>query len=132
MTENIEMTKLKYIPTGNIFNLPYEEAVNVIKSDRGNFVVVGGKEINNDEPAVTETSTYNLVVDENGQDTDNDNTDDNENGQDDTKKMTKTALNKLRVEELENLCNEKNIEIVETDKKADLIEKLLQTNEEEE
>ena len=35
----------------------------------------------------------------------------------------------MKVEELVALCKEKNVEVLEADKKADLIDKLLATNE---
>ena len=43
------------------------------------------------------------------------------------KKFTKTSLKAMKIEELVKLCEEKNISVLENDKKVDLIEKLLAT-----
>ena len=43
------------------------------------------------------------------------------------KKFTKTSLKAMKIEELVKLCEEKNISVLENDKKTDLIEKLLAT-----
>lgn len=143
MAEKIEYTKLKYIPTGNVFNLPSEDAREVMKTDRGNFEVVGGKDITEKEPQVEETTTYNMVVEESTKaTTEATATADNipvpqENEVETTTaevtteapQLTKTALKAMKVEELVALCKEKNVEVLEADKKADLIDKLLATNE---
>ena len=138
MTEKIEYTKLKYVPTGNIFTLPTEDAREVMKTDRGNFEVVGGKDITEKEPQVEETTTYNLVVEESTEATTEatvttDNTpapQENKAGATATEasKLTKTALKAMNIEALVTLCKEKNIEVLEDDKKADLVEKLFATN----
>lgn len=122
MAEKIEYTKLKYIPTGNVFNLPSEDAREVMKTDKGNFEVVGGKDITEKEPQVEETTTYNMVVEETTTATAETTAE--------APKLTKTALKAKKLEELVALCEEKKIEVLEADKKSDLIEKLLATNEE--
>ena len=145
MAEKIEYTKLKYIPTGNVFNLPSEDAREVMKTDRGNFEVVGGKDITEKEPQVEETTTYNMVVEESTEaTTEATATADNIPAPQENKvetitttaevtteapQLTKTALKAMKVEELVALCKEKNVEVLEADKKADLIDKLLATNE---
>lgn len=139
MAEKIEYTKLKYIPTGNVFNLPSEDAREVMKTDKGNFEVVGGKDITEKEPQVEETTTYNMVVEETTTATADNTPAPQENEAETTAtaettaeapKLTKTALKAKRLEELVALCEEKKIEVLEADKKSDLIEKLLATNEE--
>lgn len=145
MAEKIEYTKLKYIPTGNVFNLPSEDAREVMKTDRGNFEVVGGKDITEKEPQVEETTTYNMVVEESTEATTEatataDNIPAPQENEVETitttaevtteaPQLTKTALKAMKVEELVVLCKEKNVEVLEADKKADLIDKLLATNE---
>ena len=37
------MIEIKFIPTGHIFSLPDEEAIRIVKEDRGNYKVVKGK-----------------------------------------------------------------------------------------
>lgn len=146
MAEKIEYTKLKYIPTGNVFNLPSEDAREVMKTDKGNFEVVGGKDITEKEPQVEETTTYNMVVEETTTATADNTPAPQENEAETTAttetttataettaeapKLTKTALKAKKLEELVALCEEKKIEVLEADKKSDLIEKLLATNEE--
>lgn len=121
-TKEIQYTDLRFIPTGIVFHLPVEDAKEVLASDRGNFEIIGGVDIAEDEETIEETSTYNKVVGD-GQ---NDNDQNEENGP----KLSKTALKAMKVEELVKLCEELKVEVTEEDKKANLIEKLLATNEE--
>lgn len=53
--------KLRFIPTGNTFILPEEEARKIFEADRGNYEIVG--EQNNIETR-KEKTTYDKVVDE--------------------------------------------------------------------
>ena len=122
-TKEIQYTDLRFIPTGIVFHLPVEDAKEVLASDRGNFEVVGGVDIAEDEETIEETSTYNKVVGD-GQN------DDDSQGDENRPKLSKTALKAMKVEELVKLCEELKVEVLEEDKKADLIEKLLATNEE--
>ena len=61
-TKEIQYTDLRFIPTGIVFHLPVNDAKEVLASDRGNFEVVGGVDIAEDEAEIEETSTYNKVV----------------------------------------------------------------------
>ena len=122
-TKEIQYTDLRFIPTGIVFHLPVNDAKEVLASDRGNFEVVGGVDIAEDEETIEETSTYNKVVGD-GQN------DDDSQGDENRPKLSKTALKAMKVEELVKLCEELKVEVLEEDKKADLIEKLLATNEE--
>ena len=133
-TKEIQYTDLRFIPTGIVFHLPVNDAKEVLASDRGNFEVVGGVDIAEDEAEIEETSTYNKVVgdgqnDDEGQKQNDGQNDDNQ-GEENKPKLSKTALKAMRVEELVKLCEELKVEVLEEDKKADLIEKLLATNEE--
>jgi hypothetical protein len=121
-TKEIEYTDLRFIPTGIVFHLPVNDAKEVLASDRGNFEVVGGVDIAEDEETIEETSTYNKVV--------GDGQNDNDQNEENRPKLSKTALKAMKVEELVKLCEELKVEVLEEDKKADLIEKLLATNEE--
>ena len=122
-TQEIQYTDLRFIPTGIVFHLPVEDAKEVLASDRGNFEVVGGVDIAEDEETIEETSTYNKVVGD-GQN------DDDSQGDKNGPKLSKTALKAMKVEDLVKLCEKLKVEVTEEDKKADLIEKLLATNEE--
>jgi hypothetical protein len=122
-TKEIQYTDLRFIPTGIVFHLPVNDAKEVLASDRGNFEVVGGVDITEDEEIIEETSTYNKVVGD-------DQNDDDSQGDENEPKLSKTALKAMRVEELVKLCEELKVEVTEEDKKANLIEKLLATNEE--
>ena len=121
-TKEIQYTDLRFIPTGIVFHLPVNDAKEVLASDRGNFEVVGGVDIAEDEETIEETSTYNKVV--------GDGQNDNDQNEENRPKLSKTALKAMKVEELVKLCEELKVEVLEEDKKADLIEKLLATNEE--
>lgn len=121
-TQEIQYTDLRFIPTGIVFHLPVEDAKEVLASDRGNFEVVGGVDIAEDEETIEETSTYNKVV--------GDGQNDDDSQGDEKVKLSKTALKAMKVEELVKLCEELKVEVTEDDKKADLIEKLLAINEE--
>lgn len=121
-TKEIEYTDLRFIPTGIVFHLPVNDAKEVLASDRGNFEVVGGVDIAEDEAEIEETSTYNKVV--------GDGQNDNDQNEENRPKLSKTALKAMKVEDLVKLCEELKVEVLEEDKKADLIEKLLATNEE--
>lgn len=54
--------KLKYIPTGVVFTMPLQDALETIKTDRGNFEAVNFKVPK--EKEVIETTTYEQVVEE--------------------------------------------------------------------
>ena len=130
-TKEIQYTDLRFIPTGIVFHLPVEDAKEVLASDRGNFEVVGGVDIAEDEETIEETSTYNKVVGDGQNDNEGQGqNDDDSQGDENRPKLSKTALKAMKVEELVKLCEELKVEVLEEDKKADLIEKLLATNEE--
>ena len=133
-TKEIQYTDLRFIPTGIVFHLPVEDAKEVLASDRGNFEIVGGVDIAEDKETIEETSTYNKVVGDGQNDNEgqgqNDGQNNNDQNEENGPKLSKTALKAMKVEELVKLCEELKVEVLEEDKKADLIEKLLATNEE--
>lgn len=55
-------TKIKFKPTGNIFNLPVKDAEEILKTDRGNYEIVGGVNIPKPTQTQTKTSTFKKVV----------------------------------------------------------------------
>lgn len=108
----MEYTSIKYIPTGNIFKMPTEDVKEILKTDRGNFEIVGGENIPEEKQEIDETTTYEMVVD-------------------DADEAFKKNLKKMTVPELIEFCNEHNIVFDKNDKKADLIQKIIdETNKE--
>lgn len=56
-------TQLKYIPTGNVFTLPEEEAKRIYLEDKGfNYEIVGGKNIPLKDETIEETTVYDEIV----------------------------------------------------------------------
>lgn len=55
------MIDIKFIPTGHIFSLPDDEAIRIVKEDRGNYEIVKGK-IKEEKTAKTTKSVQELVV----------------------------------------------------------------------
>lgn len=111
MANEIEYLHLQYVPTGNIFKIPADEAKEILKSDRGNYKILDEHFVD-DVEEVEVTSTFEKVVD------------------DATKDEIDVAareeeLNLKKVAELAEICKEKGIEIAKSDKKADLIRKIL-------
>ena len=56
------MIKLLFIPTGNVFTLPDEEASRIIKQDRGNYKVLEGGIITPEEPKQLDKKTVKELV----------------------------------------------------------------------
>ena len=126
----MQYTSIKYIPTGNIFKMPTSNAEEILKTDRGNYEVVGGENIPEEKQEAEVTETYDMVVEDDTQNDNSESQDVQETNQDvveQDKKFTKTSLKAMKIEELVKLCEEMNISVLENDKKADLIEKLLAT-----
>lgn len=57
------MIEIKFIPTGHIYSLPDEEAIRIVKEDRGNYQVLKGKVPEEKKPKETK-SVQELVVKE--------------------------------------------------------------------
>lgn len=55
------MIEIKFIPTGHIYSLPDEEAIRIVKEDRGNYQVLKGKVPEEKKPKETK-SVQELVV----------------------------------------------------------------------
>lgn len=53
--------RLEFIPTGNIFTLPQDVAVETLKNDRGNYRILD-KDFIDEQPITEETTVYNQVV----------------------------------------------------------------------
>ena len=100
--------KIKYIPTGNIFDLPKEECERIYKESPFNYEILDGA-FTVEAKAPKSTVAQKVLADEEEQE--------------------EKSLNDLTVPELKALCDEKEIEYKKSDKKADLIA-LLETKEE--
>ena len=60
-TKEIQYTDLRFIPTGIVFHLPVNDAKEVLASDRGNFEVVGGVDITEDEEIIEEVKKQRIT-----------------------------------------------------------------------
>lgn len=107
----IKEVKLKYVPTGIIFSMPKEDAIEIMKTDRGNYEAVDFKFPEAKE--IVETTTFEQVVES-----------DEEKEYD--REAREKELKKLKVADLIAYCDENKIAYAETDKKADLIEKIIE------
>lgn len=107
----IKEVKLKYVPTGIIFSMPKEDAIEIMKTDRGNYEAVDFKFPEAKE--IVETTTFEQVVES-----------DEEKEYD--REVREKELKKLKVADLIAYCDENKIAYAETDKKADLIEKIIE------
>lgn len=104
--------RIKFKPTGNIFDLPEEEARRIVVEDRGlNYEVLDG-EIKIDDKTPEETTVYNQIVEN---ETENDDTEETE--EDDKPK----TLEECTIPELKSRLDELKIPYSKSAKKADLI-----------
>ena len=58
------MIEIKFIPTGHIFSLPDEEAIRIVKEDRGNYKVVKGKVPEEKKPKDSKSVQVLVVIKE--------------------------------------------------------------------
>ena len=107
----IKEVKLKYVPTGIVFSMPKEDAIEIMKTDRGNYEAVDFKFPEAKE--IVETTTFEQVVES-----------DEEKEYD--REAREKELKKLKVADLIAYCDENKIAYAKTDKKADLIEKIIE------
>lgn len=108
--------RIKFKPTGNIFDLPEEEAKRIVIEDKGfNYEVLDG-EIKIDDETPEETTVYNQIVEN---ETENDNAEEKteETEEDDKPK----ALEDYTIPELKSRLDELKIPYSKSAKKADLI-----------
>ena len=56
------MMKLLYTPTGNVFTLPDEEALKIMRSDRGNYKILDAGFVDEEEPVVLPAKTVKELV----------------------------------------------------------------------
>lgn len=116
MTE-VKCVDIQFKPTGNVFKIPVKEAYRLLEEDRGNYVVLDKDFVFPVKDDVVETTTFEQVVEDDKQ---------ADEQQDDKKEPTfKEVLEKKKVKELIEYCDENKIEYDKNDKKADLINKIL-------
>lgn len=109
----VKCVDIQFKPTGNVFKIPVKEAYRLLEEDRGNYVVLDKDFVFPVKVDVVETSTFEQVVEDDKQ-------------ADDKKEPTfKEVLEKKKVKELIEYCDENKIEYDKNDKKADLINKIL-------
>ena len=119
----MQYTSIKFIPTGNIFKMPTENAKEILKDDRGNFYkVVEGVDIPKEVEEVKETNTYNMVVEEEQ----TVKADEETSTEAVEEKPLEEKLADMKVAELTTYCDEHEIKYKKSDKKADLIQKILE------
>lgn len=107
--------RIKFKPTGNIFDLPEEEARRIVIEDKGfNYEVLDG-EIKIDDEISEKTSVYNLIVNGNQPD------DSKKSGTEDEKEQVK-PFEQWTIPELKAKLDDMNIKYSKSAKKDDLLE----------
>lgn len=105
--------KVRFIPTKTVMAIPEPDLRELLKTDRGNFEIFDNDFDAPEQEVVVETTTYEQVVDN------------EEESEISYEEAREKELKKLKVAELIAFCDEKQITFEETDKKADLIEKII-------
>lgn len=100
------MIDIKFIPTGHIFSLPDEEAIRIIKEDRGNYEIVKGKIKEEKAPSSPKTVQELVVVD-------------NKNTQKEEKTETKTETKPKEKTKTETKTTNKNTSTKKTEEKSE-------------
>lgn len=104
--------KIKFIPTGNIFDLPKTEIDRIMRDDRGNYEVLDENYALPNE-TVVETSVYNQIVQQEEQEEQEKEKQEEEEEEVDYTKMTNP--------ELYELCVKRNIKVGKKEKKENMI-----------
>lgn len=118
----MKMLKLKYIPTGNVFELPEEDAREIKNNDRGNFVILGEEleeAVNREQTTFDKVVVEGTGVDETSQE--------NSSIQDENKDVSvaeTASFEDMTVPNLKEYCKSHNISVKNLDKKADIIAKI--------
>ena len=73
----MDLIEIKFIPTGNIFLLPADEATRIVNEDRGNYQVIKGT-IKLPKKEVVAKTVKEMVVDDSSKDDNNSNLNANE------------------------------------------------------
>lgn len=102
--------KIKFIPTGNIFDLPKAEIDRIMRDDRGNYEVLDGNYTLPNDTDIEEKSVYNQIVQE-----------DKEDKQEDKEEKEDVDYTKMTNPELYELCVKRNIKVGKKEKKENMI-----------
>ena len=73
----MDLFEIKFVPTGNIFLLPADEATRIVNEDRGNYQVIKGT-IKLPKKEVVVKTVKEMVVDDSSKDDNNSNLNANE------------------------------------------------------
>lgn len=136
-TKEIVYAQLLFKPTKNVFKIPRDEAIEIYRNDTFNYEILG-EDLT--PPVVEETTVSQQVLEDDTQEQPIENviTDvvvvAKENKAADVveddivteAQETETALNKLKVADLIATCEARGIKYNSSDKKADLIKKILE------
>lgn len=109
--------KIKFIPTGNIFDLPKAEIDRIMRDDRGNYEVLDENYTLPNDTDVEEKSVYNQIVQK-----DKENKEKNKkNKQKDKEDKEDVDYTKMTNPELYELCVKRNIKVGKKEKKENMI-----------
>ena len=95
--------KIKFIPTGNIFDLPKAEIDRIMRDDRGNYEVLDENYTLPNDTDIEEKSVYNQIVQEEKEDKED------------------VDYTKMTNPELYELCVKRNIKVGKKEKKENMI-----------
>lgn len=102
--------KIKFIPTGNIFDLPKAEIDRIMRDDRGNYEVLDENYTLPNDTDIEEKSVYNQIVQE-----------EKEDKQEDKEEKEDVDYTKMTNPELYELCVKRNIKVGKKEKKENMI-----------
>ena len=102
--------KIKFIPTGNIFDLPKAEIDRIMRDDRGNYEVLDENYTLPNDTDIEEKSVYNQIVQE-----------EKEDKQEEKEDKEDVDYTKMTNPELYELCVKRNIKVGKKEKKENMI-----------
>lgn len=102
--------KIKFIPTGNIFDLPKAEIDRIMRDDRGNYEVLDENYTLPNDTDIEEKSVYNQIVQE-----------EKEDKQEEKEDKEDVDYTKMTNPELYELCVKRNIKVGKKEKKEKMI-----------
>lgn len=102
--------KIKFIPTGNIFDLPKAEIDRIMRDDRGNYEVLDENYTLPNDTDIEEKSVYNQIVQK-----------EKEDKQEEKEDKEDVDYTKMTNPELYELCVKRNIKVGKKEKKENMI-----------
>ena len=109
--------KIKFIPTGNIFDLPKAEIDRIMRDDRGNYEVLDENYTLPNDTDIEEKSVYNQIVQEEKEDKQ----EEKEDKQEEKEDKEDVDYTKMTNPELYELCVKRNIKVGKKEKKENMI-----------